>query len=132
MSHSNIRPFSCDVCGKTYKYHASLKFHIRAVHDKVGAKKCSFCDRMYFDFDALRIHERRHTGEKPFRCEEAGCEAAYVERGKLVLHLKEVHGVDARTEVFRRREMLSQKLAEKEAAESREQTKSSEEDGRTK
>jgi uncharacterized Zn-finger protein len=110
--HSKDKRFSCETCGNSYKSKNSLKFHIRKAHTKIGGLKCSFCEKVFFEKNALGIHERHHTGEKPNKCDQIGCEAAFTNRSKLTLHLKNVHGIDARMEFAKRRALCNQALLE--------------------
>ena len=108
--HTTARPFSCEVCGLTFKRKSSLRLHKLKNHEKKADKKCSYCDKMFLCSNALHIHERRHTGYKPYKCAELRCDAAYVEKAKLTLHMKTVHGKDIRSEVFKKRSLANAKL----------------------
>ena len=58
-----------------------------------GKHSCSFCGKSYPKPNRLRVHERLHTGEKPFACR--GCGKAYRSKSSLLNH-KKIGCVDKR------------------------------------
>ncbi|KAG1946766.1 zinc finger protein 646 isoform X1 [Pimephales promelas] len=64
------RPFSCDLCGCSYKHASSLLNH-KNTH-KIGNFSCSYCDKPYSNYMALRNHMRIHTQKKRHICTTCG------------------------------------------------------------
>ncbi|TRY96292.1 hypothetical protein DNTS_024021 [Danionella cerebrum] len=64
------RPFTCDLCGCSYKHASSLLNH-KNTH-KVGNFNCSYCDKPYTNYMALRNHMRIHTQKKRHICTTCG------------------------------------------------------------
>ena len=64
---------SCPQCGHKYVSRISLKRHMFFKHGNPGNIKCHLCTTCGMKCQSpqrLRIHERLHTGERPFACEE--------------------------------------------------------------
>lgn len=47
-------------------------------------KLCDVCNKTFVD---LKIHMRKHTGERPFRCTELDCDRAFAKSGQLRVHM---------------------------------------------
>ncbi|XP_068432780.1 GDNF-inducible zinc finger protein 1 isoform X2 [Clinocottus analis] len=111
--HSSERLFTCDICAKTFKRKKDVVRHQRQVHERnnllhvcpdcgkalssrtalllherthTGAKpfECSDCGSRFTQNSALKMHRRTHTGEKPFACDE--CDARFTQKHMLAYH----------------------------------------------
>ncbi|XP_069102443.1 zinc finger protein 502-like [Argopecten irradians] len=71
--HSAERNFVCDVCGKSFKQNDTLKNHVKIhAEEKSDEFKCHLCSKLLSSKSALNVHQRSHTGVKPYMCEMCG------------------------------------------------------------
>ena len=91
--HSKERPFVCEICGKSFKFHRFLIRH-RYIHTDDKPLSCEFCGKRYAkkDISNLKAHLRTHTGEKPYHCDI--CDAVFNHNVSLKTHKKSAHGID--------------------------------------
>ncbi|XP_012544950.1 zinc finger protein 81 [Bombyx mori] len=75
----------CEHCGKKFITRRLLLMHCRAKHGYEKTDKCSYCDYRASNAEQVKIHERLHTGERPFVC--AQCGAAFHRRSTHLQHV---------------------------------------------
>ena len=64
--------FLCKICLKIFKTNSSLKCHVSDLHERSGDFACVFCDNKFFRKSSKIEHERTHSSEKPYECDECG------------------------------------------------------------
>ena len=84
--------FTCSVqgCDKAYCNKFNLKRHIESSHMGLKRFQCQHCCKFLSSRQNLKEHLYTHTGEKPYRCREAGCEMAFRQGSQLSVH-KRIH-----------------------------------------
>ncbi|XP_041971291.1 zinc finger protein 182-like isoform X1 [Aricia agestis] len=83
LTHAQPR-FTCDTCGRKFKYKMQLAKHVKSHLKTVEKSECKVCGKL-----VVRLKQHLHTHNRRFRC--AMCDKLYSERAHLTRHFKEVH-----------------------------------------
>ena len=78
---------TCDICGKKFLRQAFLVRHKELKHfngTTTKDHKCDTCDKIFSSRYDLKIHQRRHTGERPYLCNVCG--KSFTRRETLIEH----------------------------------------------
>uniref|UniRef100_A0A182LXE0 C2H2-type domain-containing protein n=1 Tax=Anopheles culicifacies TaxID=139723 RepID=A0A182LXE0_9DIPT len=67
-THSARKDHTCDVCGSAFVNKGLLKRHRRSLHSTDLLFECKLCSKKFAVVEKLKIHQRVHTGERPFEC----------------------------------------------------------------
>lgn len=79
----------CTICGLELCSTYNLNNHIRTVHGRERKFHCTLCDRRFSHSHHLKTHMNRHTGVRPFQCEQ--CVKSFFDKTTLREHIKSVH-----------------------------------------
>lgn len=99
LTHSGYQNLVCYICGKSCKNQQYLRRHLQIHEEKTKAFKCSYCPKIFQLKYSKKLHERVHTGERPYMCDICG--SAFTQRGLLARH-KLLHSKPAKAKKPRR------------------------------
>ncbi|XP_018565872.1 zinc finger protein 675-like [Anoplophora glabripennis] len=82
-NHTNVRPYRCEDCSKSFAVKSELTTHRKVHGDK---HKCVYCAKKFSVPSKLLRHIRIHTNDKPFVCNVANCGKRFSDKRNLEGH----------------------------------------------
>ena len=76
--------FNCTECDKVYKFAGSLRQHMITHGIQTKDHICKFCSKTFYSQANLKLHNRSHTGEKPYSCKQ--CQRSFSQQGSVRRH----------------------------------------------
>jgi KRAB domain-containing zinc finger protein len=90
--HDGHKDFVCDQCGSSSSTAANLKKHIESIHRGSTKCSCTICGKVFRDSNVMKFHVRSvHEKKKDYICEECGF--PFYLRLALKAHLAKVHSI---------------------------------------
>lgn len=85
LRNSVTKRLGCLQCGKNFRCFSQLEIHQRS-HTGEKPFRCSLCGKRYAQKGHLYTHQRTHTGEKPYCC--SICGKGFTQKCTLDMHLR--------------------------------------------
>lgn len=76
LYHTDEKPHSCSVCGRSFKELSTLQNHER-IHSGERPFVCETCGKSFRQRVSYLVHRRIHTGVLPYSCEACGRKFRY-------------------------------------------------------
>lgn len=97
--HTGEKPYECPDCHERFARNSTLKCHMTACQNGIGAKKgrkkiyeCQVCSSIFNIWDEFKDHLVSHTGVKPNHC--TVCDMWFTHPKELKEHLKDIHSIE--------------------------------------
>lgn len=85
------RLYKCEMCDREFKKKSNMKKHLQLVHLKLELFVCEICARTFKYSRSYIEHKRKHTGERPFKCDFDSCDKSFTTTKQKRLHVNVHH-----------------------------------------
>lgn len=85
------RQYKCGMCDREFKNKSNMRKHLQLVHLKLELFVCEICARTFKYSRSYVEHKRRHTGERPFKCDIETCDKSFATSKQKRLHINVHH-----------------------------------------
>ena len=82
------KQYTCPTCGKTFRFWGGLDDCLRRHHGSLR-HSCTLCDKGFNSKFRLLLHQRTHSGARPFQCPCCAYDCA--RRDNLLTHIRRSH-----------------------------------------
>ena len=91
FTHQGIRKYECQECKKCFELSKSYRIHLLSHTDLIF--QCETCGHNSKSKQKYENHKRKHTGEKPYACDQ--CPSMFADLSTLIAHRK-LHSGEAK------------------------------------
>ncbi|XP_052864502.1 uncharacterized protein LOC128271106 [Anopheles cruzii] len=84
-------PCAAENCDIVFRDERLMRRHFRNVHAEHTPYECPHCQKKYRSKEALDIHVRCHTGDRPFPCRHDGCTRRFSHGTDRLRHERAAH-----------------------------------------
>ena len=89
VTHTDVRPFGCNDCHMAFKLKQTLNNHTKIHQEREKKHACSYCNKLFYDNTNMKLHEKTHSKENPYKCPV--CEKLFAQISYLKTHLDRCH-----------------------------------------